>query len=58
MIIKQWAPEMLEAFEGAWDEVVVELAEGDAFFQEVWDDLQDYRAGYAIWNQNIYLPRK
>ena len=58
VIIKQWAPEMLEAFEGAWDEVVVELADGDAFFQEVWADLQEYRAGYAIWNQNIYLPRK
>jgi TRAP-type mannitol/chloroaromatic compound transport system substrate-binding protein len=58
VIIKQWAPEMLEAFEGAWNEVVVELADGDAFFQEVWADLQDYRKGYAIWNQNIYLPRK
>ncbi len=58
VIIKQWAPEMLEAFEGAWNEVVVELADGDAFFQEVWADLEEYRAGYAIWNQNIYLPRK
>jgi len=57
VIIKQWAPEMLDAFSGAWDEVVVELADGDTFFQEVWADLQEYRKGYAIWSQNIYLKR-
>ena len=57
VIIKQWSPEMLEAFQNAWNEVVAELAEGDAFFQEVWNDLQDYRAGYKVWAQSIYLPR-
>lgn len=57
VIIKQWSPEMLDAFQGAWDEVVVELAKDDPFFQEVWADLQDYREGYAIWSTNIYLPR-
>ena len=57
VILKQWSPEMLDAFEGAWNEVVVELADGDAFFQEVWDDLQDYRKGYAVWSSNIYMPR-
>jgi len=57
VIIKQWSPEMLDAFSGAWDEVVVELADGDPFFQEVWADLQEYRAGYKIWSQNIYMKR-
>ncbi len=57
VIIKQWNPEMLAAFEGAWTEVVGELADGDEFFQEVWNDLQEYREGYAVWSQNIYLPR-
>ena len=57
VILKQWSPEMLGAFEGAWNEVVVELADGDAFFQEVWADLQDYRKGYAVWSSNIYMPR-
>ena len=56
VIIKQWPPEMLEAFEGAWNEVVAELAEGDPFFQEVWNDLQEYRTGYKTWT-SIYLPR-
>ena len=47
---------MLDAFEGAWNEVVAELAADDPFFQEVWADLQDYREGYQTW-QTIYLPR-
>ena len=55
--LKQWSPEMLSAFSGAWDEVVVELSAGDPFFQEVWADLQEYRKGYAIWSSNIYLKR-
>lgn len=55
--IKQWSPEMLGAFEAAWNEVAVELATSDAFFKEVWDDLQEFRANYKVWNDNIYLPR-
>ena len=54
--IKRWPDEILNAFEGAWDEVVAELAADDPFFQEVWADLQDYRAGYETWSA-IYLPR-
>ncbi|MBL4784777.1 MAG: TRAP transporter substrate-binding protein [Cohaesibacteraceae bacterium] len=55
--LKQWSPEMLALFEEKWNEVAVELAEGDPFFQKVWADLADYRKGYAIWSKNIYLPR-
>ena len=54
--IKEWSPEILAAFEGAWNEVVAELAADDPFFQEVWNDLQEYRAGYKVWT-SIYLPR-
>ena len=57
VIIKRWNPEMMAAFEGAWNEVVAELSEGDPFFQEVWADLQEYRAGYKIWSTNIYMDR-
>ncbi|PIE12629.1 MAG: C4-dicarboxylate ABC transporter [Rhodobacterales bacterium] len=56
VIIKQWSPEMLDAFEGAWNQVVEELSEGDEFFQLVWNDLQEYRAGYKVWS-TIYMPR-
>ena len=55
--IKQWPQEMLEAFETAWAEVANELAAKDEFFKEVWDDLQEFRANYKVWNDNIYLPR-
>lgn len=54
--IKQWSPEILEAFEEAWNEVVEELAAEDPFFEEVWNDLQEYRKGYKTWS-TIYLPR-
>jgi len=57
VIIKQWSPEMMAAFESAWDEVVGELAADDPFFQKVWADLQDYRAGYKVWSENIYMKR-
>ena len=57
VIIKQWSPEMLSAFEGAWHEVAAELAADDEFFQEVWADFQEYREGYGVWSKAIYLPR-
>ena len=37
--------------------MAAELAAEDAFFKEVWDDLQEFRAGYKVWNEAIYLPR-
>jgi len=55
--IKQWPPEMLDQFEAAWNEVAAELASEDAHFAKVWADLAEYRAGYKVWNQNIYMPR-
>jgi len=55
--IKQWSEEQLNAFETAWLEVAGELAAEDPFFAEVWNDLQEFRAGYSTWFNNIYLPR-
>lgn len=56
--IKQWPQEMLDQFQSTWNEVAAELAAEDEFFAEVWADLQEYRAGYRIWSNNIYLPRQ
>ncbi|MFD0916320.1 TRAP transporter substrate-binding protein [Pseudahrensia aquimaris] len=56
--IKQWSPEILAAFEENWNAVAAELAAEDPFFKKVWDDLQEYRAGYKVWSGSIYLPRK
>ena len=58
VIIKQWSPEMLALFEENWNAVAEELAAEDAYFAEVWADLQEYRDGYRTWSTNIYLPRK
>ncbi len=55
--IKSWTPEQLAVFEGAWNEVAAELAAEDAYFAEVWADLQEFRAGYKVWGDTIYLPR-
>ena len=55
--IRQWPQEMLDTFESTWNEVAAELAAEDEYFQLVWDDLQEFRAGYAVWSNNIYLPR-
>jgi TRAP-type mannitol/chloroaromatic compound transport system substrate-binding protein len=55
--IKTWSPEMLAAFEASWNEVAAELASEDAYFAEVWNDLQEYREGYRVWGNTIYLPR-
>ena len=54
--IKQWSPEIIAAFQSAWDEVAQELAADDPFFQEVWADLQEDRKGYKSW-QKICVPR-
>ena len=48
---------MLALFESTWNEVAEEMAAEDAFFKTVWEDLQEYRAGYKTWSDNIYLPR-
>jgi TRAP-type mannitol/chloroaromatic compound transport system substrate-binding protein len=55
--IVQWPDEFLDAFEREWVAVAEELAAEDAFFAEVWNDLQEYRANYKTWGDSIYLPR-
>ena len=52
-----WPDEMLDAFEASWAEVAGELAAEDEYFKLVWDDLQEFRAGYKVWSESIYLPR-
>lgn len=57
VIIKQWSDEILDTYRSTWNEVVEELAAEDEFFKRVWDDLSEYREGYAVWSKNIYLKR-
>ena len=52
---KTWPPEVLEAFRRAWDKVVEEQCSKDAFFKQVWDDLQAFRKDYRGWERLGYL---
>ncbi len=54
---KYWSDEMLGTFSTKWDEVVAEAIAEDPGFKEIWDDLQEFRANYEIWNRWAYLPR-
>ena len=47
--IKQFPPELIEAFRVATDEVMTEQAEKDEDFKRVLESLQAYRAGNANW---------
>jgi len=53
--VHKWSDEMLAAFEGAWNEVVVERADADADFKRVWQSITDFRASYAKWGDLGYL---
>ena len=55
VILHRWSPEVLAAFEAAWEEVVVEEAAKDADFARVWDSLQKFREGYKVWGDLGYL---
>lgn len=55
--LKQWSPEMLDAFEAAWNDVAAEEAAKDPFFAKVWADLSEFRDGYTTWKTNAFLPR-
>ena len=52
-----WSDEMLAQFKTAWEEVAAERSGQDAFFKQVWDDLQAFRADYKIWKDYGFLPR-
>jgi len=54
--IMRWSDEMLATFKSTWDEVAAEESK-DAGFKKVYDDLTQFREGYAIWKQNAFLPR-
>lgn len=52
-----WSEEMLDTFETAWLEVVTEQVAADPYFKKVWDDLSQFREGYATWSTYGFLPR-
>ena len=53
--LHRWPPEMLAAFQAAWQEVAAEEAAADPDFKRAWDSLQAFRADYKIWKDLGYL---
>ncbi|NNG03953.1 MAG: TRAP transporter substrate-binding protein [Inquilinus sp.] len=53
--IHKWSPEMLDAFRGAWDEVVAEEIAVNPDFKTAWESLQGFRGEYAVWSDLGYL---
>ena len=51
----RWSPEILEALEAAWYEVVEEIAADDADFARVWASLKSFRDEYKLWGDYGYL---
>lgn len=49
-----WPKEMLDAFRGAWMEVVEEQKE-DPTFEKVYEDLAQFRENYRIWSTRAFV---
>lgn len=47
--VQRWRDDQLAVFEKAWNEVVAEESEKDAYFKKVADDFYEFRKNYAIW---------
>ena len=49
--IHTWSPEIMDALHEAWDQVAVELADGDEDFRRVWKSLSTFREDYSVWRE-------
>ncbi len=56
VIMHTWPDNMMTQFKSAWDEVVVEQSQ-DPMFKEVYADLSQFRANYAIWSSRAFITR-
>ena len=53
--VHRWSPEIMEALETAWNEVVEDEASKNDDFSRVWGSLKEFRRGYKIWGDLGYL---
>ena len=53
--IHRWSPEILAAFETAWNEVATAEAAKDPEFKRAWDSYSSFRKQYKIWGDSGYL---
>jgi TRAP-type mannitol/chloroaromatic compound transport system substrate-binding protein len=55
--IMRWSPEIMKAYEKAWDEVVADETGKNPNFKKVWESYSKFRADYAVWRENGYLQQ-
>lgn len=53
--IKRWPPEIIAAYEKAWNEVVAEESTKNPSFKRVYDSYAQFRRDYAVWRDHGYL---
>jgi TRAP-type mannitol/chloroaromatic compound transport system substrate-binding protein len=53
--IKQWSPEIMAAFNKAWQEVIAEESKANPNFKRVYDSYAKFRSDYAIWREYGYV---
>ena len=53
--IMRWPPEIMQAYEKAWNEVIAEESAANPNFKRVYDSYSKFRQNYAIWRDYGYL---
>jgi TRAP-type mannitol/chloroaromatic compound transport system substrate-binding protein len=53
--VKKWPPEILAAYEKAWNEVVAEEQGKSPEFKKIYDSYTAFRKNYAVWREHGYL---
>jgi TRAP-type mannitol/chloroaromatic compound transport system substrate-binding protein len=53
--IMRWSPEILAAYEKAWNEVVADESASNPNFKKVYESYAAFRENYAIWRDYGYL---
>ncbi len=53
--LRRWSPEILVAFEDAWNAVVAENIRANPNFERVWKSYDAFRSTYAIWRRLNFL---
>jgi TRAP-type mannitol/chloroaromatic compound transport system substrate-binding protein len=53
--IMRWPPEIMKAYEKAWNEVVAEESASNPNFKRIYDSYSKFRAEYSLWREYGYL---
>jgi TRAP-type mannitol/chloroaromatic compound transport system substrate-binding protein len=53
--IMRWSPEIMKAYETAWNQVIAEESAANPNFKRVYDSYSEFRQNYALWRDYGYL---